>query len=59
MKLKHTLQAAPLLAALVATGVFAQDATPQERKLLEQMKQAARAQGMTITPEMEAQMLQR
>lgn len=59
MKLKNTLLAAPLLAALITTGAFAQEATPQERQLLEQMKQAARAQGMTITPEMEAQMLQR
>ncbi|MDO5505127.1 MAG: hypothetical protein Q4F49_02375 [Pseudoxanthomonas suwonensis] len=59
MKLKDTLQAAPLLAALITTGAFAQEATPQEQQLLDQMKQAARAQGMTITPEMEAQMLQR
>ena len=28
MKLKHTLQAAPLLAALIATGAIAQEATP-------------------------------
>lgn len=45
--------------ALAWQPALAQDATPQERQLAEQMKQAARAQGMTVTPEMEAQMLQR
>ncbi len=57
--MKHVPLIISLSLAMCLPTAFAQDATPQERKLLEQMKQAARAQGMTITPEMEAQMLQR
>lgn len=57
--MKPSAQILALSVALALQPALAQDATPQERQLLEQMKQAARAQGMTVTPEMEAQMLQR
>lgn len=60
MKTQHTLSAAIALCLLLSGAAIAQEPpSPQEQQLIQQMREAAKAQGMTITPEMEQQMLRR
>ena len=59
MKAMHWLTMATGLALAAAPAFSQQQVSDQEQKLIEQMRQAAKGQGITLTPEMAQQMLKR
>lgn len=54
-----TRSAIVIAIAAIVLPVAAQERSAQEEQMLQQMRQAARSQGMTLTPEMEEMALQR